>query len=177
MQSMWSVCLGGRLHHEESFFPSEVSTVWLLASRKWRNAETYVLTCPSFISFSQWLDHKRISVTCCLCFVFSYYCCCVFTAGSRPPLILQSPPPYAASPREGHDQKQQLQQRKKTLSVKEEKDMYDIVSSNKDSTKLTLKLSRVKSNESDTPGNNDNNNNQHESKSCIVLVNIIAFHP
>ncbi|CAJ1068917.1 nipped-B-like protein A isoform X3 [Xyrichtys novacula] len=74
--------------------------------------------------------------------------------GSRPPLILQSPPPYAPSSREGGpDQKQQLQQRKKTPAVKEEKDMYDIVSSpNKDSTKLTLKLSRVKSNESDTPG-------------------------
>ncbi|XP_031164697.1 nipped-B-like protein A isoform X2 [Sander lucioperca] len=74
--------------------------------------------------------------------------------GSRPPLILQSPPPYAPSPREGGpDQKQQLQQRKKAPAVKEEKDMYDIVSSpNKDSTKLTLKLSRVKSNESDTPG-------------------------
>ncbi|XP_040899168.1 nipped-B-like protein A isoform X1 [Toxotes jaculatrix] len=72
--------------------------------------------------------------------------------GSRPPLILQSPPPYAPSPREGGpDQKQQ--QRKKTPTVKEEKDMYDIVSSpNKDSTKLTLKLSRVKSNESDPPG-------------------------
>ncbi|XP_032370958.1 nipped-B-like protein A isoform X3 [Etheostoma spectabile] len=74
--------------------------------------------------------------------------------GSRPPLILQSPPPYAPSPREGGpDQKQPLQQRKKAPAVKEEKDMYDIVSSpNKDSTKLTLKLSRVKSNESDTPG-------------------------
>uniref|UniRef100_A0A1A8F8N9 Nipped-B protein n=2 Tax=Nothobranchius korthausae TaxID=1143690 RepID=A0A1A8F8N9_9TELE len=74
--------------------------------------------------------------------------------GSRPPLILQSPPPYAASPREGGpDQKQHLQQRKKTPTVKEEKDLYDIVSSpNKDSTKLTLKLSRVKSNESDPPG-------------------------
>uniref|UniRef100_A0A3B3UNP2 Nipped-B protein n=1 Tax=Poecilia latipinna TaxID=48699 RepID=A0A3B3UNP2_9TELE len=74
--------------------------------------------------------------------------------GSRPPLILQSPPPYALSPREGgHDQKQHLQQRKKTPTVKEEKDMYDIVSSpNKDSTKLTLKLSRVKSNESDPSG-------------------------
>ncbi|KAF7200407.1 nipped-B-like protein A isoform X1 [Nothobranchius furzeri] len=73
--------------------------------------------------------------------------------GSRPPLILQSPPPYAASPREGGpDQKQHLQQRKKTPTVKEEKDLYDIVSSpNKDSTKLTLKLSRVKSNESDPP--------------------------
>ncbi|XP_076010232.1 nipped-B-like protein A isoform X2 [Genypterus blacodes] len=74
--------------------------------------------------------------------------------GSRPPLILQSPPPYAASPREGGpDQKQQLSQRKKAPLVKEEKDLYDIVRSpNKDSTKLTLKLSRVKSNESDTPG-------------------------
>ncbi|XP_042343508.1 nipped-B-like protein A isoform X2 [Plectropomus leopardus] len=74
--------------------------------------------------------------------------------GSRPPLILQSPPPYAPSPREGGpDQKQQLQQRKKAPAVKEEKDMYDIVSSpNKDSTKLTLKLSRVKSNESDNQG-------------------------
>ncbi|XP_054629655.1 nipped-B-like protein A isoform X3 [Dunckerocampus dactyliophorus] len=74
--------------------------------------------------------------------------------GSRPPLILQSPPPYAPSPRDGGpDQKQQLQQRKKIPAVKEEKDMYDIVSSpNKDSTKLTLKLSRVKSNESDPPG-------------------------
>ncbi|KAM8886564.1 nipped-B-like protein A isoform 2-T4 [Spinachia spinachia] len=74
--------------------------------------------------------------------------------GSRPPLILQSPPPYAPSPREGGPlQNQQLQQRKKVPAVKEEKDLYDIVSSpNKDSTKLTLKLSRVKSNESDTPG-------------------------
>uniref|UniRef100_A0A3B4WMI2 Nipped-B protein n=1 Tax=Seriola lalandi dorsalis TaxID=1841481 RepID=A0A3B4WMI2_SERLL len=65
-------------------------------------------------------------------------------SGSRPPLILQSPPPYAPSPREGGpDQKQQPQQRKKAPAVKEEKDMYDIVSSpNKDSTKLTLKLSR-----------------------------------
>uniref|UniRef100_A0A8D3BAM8 Nipped-B protein n=1 Tax=Scophthalmus maximus TaxID=52904 RepID=A0A8D3BAM8_SCOMX len=75
-------------------------------------------------------------------------------SGSRPPLILQSPPPYTPSPRDGGpDQKQLLQQRKKPPAVKEEKDMYDIVSSpNKDSTKLTLKLSRVKSNESDTPG-------------------------
>ncbi|XP_076586328.1 nipped-B-like protein A isoform X3 [Chaetodon auriga] len=74
--------------------------------------------------------------------------------GSRPPLILQSPPPYAPSPREGGpDQKQQLQQRKKAPVVKEEKDMYDIVSSpNKDSTKLTLKLFKIKPNESDNPG-------------------------
>ncbi|XP_056274487.1 nipped-B-like protein A isoform X2 [Pseudoliparis swirei] len=75
-------------------------------------------------------------------------------SGSRPPLILQSPPPYAPSPREGGPaQNLQLQQRKKGPAVKEEKDLYDIVSSpNKDSSKLTLKLSRVKSNESDTPG-------------------------
>ncbi|KAF6729578.1 Nipped-B-like protein A [Oryzias melastigma] len=75
-------------------------------------------------------------------------------SGSRPPLILQSPLPYAPSPREGGpDHKQLLQQRKKVPAVKEEKDMYDIVSSpNKDSTKLTLKLSRVKSNGSDPPG-------------------------
>ncbi|XP_061784889.1 nipped-B-like protein B isoform X3 [Nerophis lumbriciformis] len=75
-------------------------------------------------------------------------------SSSRPPLILQSPPPYTPSLREGGpDHKQQIQQRKKIPAVKEEKDMYDIVSSpNKDSTKLTLKLSRVKSNESDPPG-------------------------
>ncbi|XP_034090826.1 nipped-B-like protein A isoform X4 [Gymnodraco acuticeps] len=85
--------------------------------------------------------------------------------GSRPPLILQSPPPYA-SPREGGlDQKQLLQQRKKGPAVKEEKDMYDIVSSpNNDSSKLTLKLSRVKSNESDSagdvlPGMDENSDN------------------
>ncbi|KAM8865882.1 nipped-B-like protein A isoform 1-T1 [Synchiropus picturatus] len=80
-------------------------------------------------------------------------------SGSRPPLILQSPPPYERGP----DQKHQLQQRKKTPTVKEEKDMYDIVSSpNKDSTKLTLKLSRVKSNESpggDVPGIEQNSDN------------------
>ena len=92
--------------------------------------------------------------TCILKITYFSICCYSLTAGSRPPLILQSPPPYVPSPREGGpDQKQQLQQRKKAPAVKEEKDMYDIVSSpNKDSTKLTLKLSRVKSNESDTPG-------------------------
>ncbi|XP_072289836.1 nipped-B-like protein A isoform X1 [Eucyclogobius newberryi] len=70
-------------------------------------------------------------------------------SGSRPPLILQSPPPYASSP--GEQKPPQLLQRKKTPTVKEEKDMYDIVSS-PNSTKLTLKLARVKSNDSDTPG-------------------------
>lgn len=91
----------------------------------------------------------------------------LLSAGSRPPLILQSPPPYAPSPREGGlDQKQQLQQRKKIPTVKEEKDMYDIVSSpNKDSTKLTLKLSRVKSNESDPAGR------QTHTKSEQYLIN------
>ncbi|CAN9513160.1 unnamed protein product [Ophioblennius macclurei] len=73
--------------------------------------------------------------------------------GSRPPLILPSSPPYAPSSRDGGpDQKHQLQ-RKKTLTVKEEKDMYDIVSPpNKDPKKITIKLSRVKSNESDPEG-------------------------
>ncbi|KAM9392170.1 nipped-B-like protein A isoform 2-T2 [Pholidichthys leucotaenia] len=73
---------------------------------------------------------------------------------SRPSLILQSPPPYTPSPMDGGlDPKQQLQQKKKIPTVKEEKDMYDIVSSpNKDSTKLTIKLTRVKSNESDPSG-------------------------
>ncbi|KAM6959390.1 nipped-B-like protein A [Aplochiton taeniatus] len=76
--------------------------------------------------------------------------------GSRPPLILQPPPPYATLPRQGtpdalSDKKQQ--QKKKGVMVKEEKDLYDIVSSpSKDSTKLTLRLSRVKSSESDPSG-------------------------
>uniref|UniRef100_A0A8C4H9V7 Nipped-B protein n=1 Tax=Dicentrarchus labrax TaxID=13489 RepID=A0A8C4H9V7_DICLA len=84
-------------------------------------------------------QHQQIQQGECIEFV-----CCMVLSGSRPPLILQSPPPYAPSPREGGpDQKQQLQLRKKPPAVKEEKDMYDIVSSpNKDSTKLTLKLSR-----------------------------------
>ncbi|KAK7933795.1 hypothetical protein WMY93_004691 [Mugilogobius chulae] len=70
-------------------------------------------------------------------------------SGSRPPLILQSPTPYASSPSE--QKPSQLLQRKKTPTVKEEKDMYDIVSS-PNSTKLTLKLTRVKSSDSDPPG-------------------------
>uniref|UniRef100_M4ARG6 Nipped-B protein n=1 Tax=Xiphophorus maculatus TaxID=8083 RepID=M4ARG6_XIPMA len=92
---------------------------------------------PSYNQHQQMCKHVLVRASC--------LCCCSFVAGSRPPLILQSPPPYASSPREGgHDQKQHLQQRKKTPTVKEEKDMYDIVSSpNKDSTKLTLKLSRT----------------------------------
>ncbi|XP_077571067.1 nipped-B-like protein B isoform X4 [Stigmatopora nigra] len=107
--------------------------------------------------------------------------------GSRPPLILQSPPPYVLSPREGGpDHKQQLQQRKKIPTVKEEKDMYDIVSSpNKDSTKLTLKLSRVKSNESDPPGDGvpglDHNSDNMEAEMNFQQVpvlqqNLIARH-
>uniref|UniRef100_A0A3Q2XW40 Nipped-B protein n=1 Tax=Hippocampus comes TaxID=109280 RepID=A0A3Q2XW40_HIPCM len=99
--------------------------------------------------------------------------------GSRPPLILQSPPPYAPSPREGGlDQKQQLQQRKKIPTVKEEKDMYDIVSSpNKDSTKLTLKLSRVKSNESDPAGDTmpgmDHNSDNMEAELGFQQVPVL----
>ncbi|XP_051923759.1 nipped-B-like protein A isoform X2 [Hippocampus zosterae] len=99
--------------------------------------------------------------------------------GSRPPLILQSPPPYAPSPREGVlDQKQQLQQRKKIPTVKEEKDMYDIVSSpNKDSTKLTLKLSRVKSNESDPAGDTmpgmDHNSDNMEAELGFQQVPVL----
>lgn len=78
--------------------------------------------------------------------------------GSRPPLILQSPPPYT-SPRDGApdsllDSPERKKKQKKL--IKEEADkgaMYDIVSSpSKDSTKLTLKLSRVKSAETEQPG-------------------------
>ncbi|KAM9822246.1 nipped-B-like protein B isoform 3-T4 [Syngnathus typhle] len=99
--------------------------------------------------------------------------------GSRPPLILQSPPPYAPSPREGGlDQKQHLQQRRKIPAVKEEKDMYDIVSSpNKDSTKLTLKLSRVKSNESDPSGDTvpgmDHNSDNMEAELGFQQVPVL----
>ncbi|XP_047447655.1 nipped-B-like protein A isoform X2 [Mugil cephalus] len=97
--------------------------------------------------------------------------------GSRPPLILQSPPPYAPSPREGGPDQKQLQQRKKAPTVKEEKDMYDIVSSpNKDSTKLTLKLSRVKSNESDPPGDMpgmDQNSDNAESELGFQQVPVL----
>ncbi|XP_062870661.1 nipped-B-like protein B isoform X2 [Trichomycterus rosablanca] len=78
--------------------------------------------------------------------------------GSRPPLILQSPPPYT-SPRDAAsdlllDSPERKKKQKKL--IKEEGDkgaMYDIVSSpSKDSTKLTLKLSRVKSAETEQPG-------------------------
>uniref|UniRef100_A0A3Q1B5Z3 Nipped-B protein n=1 Tax=Amphiprion ocellaris TaxID=80972 RepID=A0A3Q1B5Z3_AMPOC len=97
--------------------------------------------------------HQQIQQGECVCVYVACLYACMKITGSRP-VILQLPPPYAPSPREGGpDQKQLLQQKKKTPAVKEEKDMYDIVSSpNKDSTKLTLKLSRVKSNESDPPG-------------------------
>ncbi|KAM6985316.1 nipped-B-like protein B [Aplochiton taeniatus] len=74
--------------------------------------------------------------------------------GSRPPLILQSPPPYM-SPRDDLLDSPERKKKQKKLS-KEEKEqldkaaLYDIVSSpTKDSTKLTLKLSRVKSSEMD----------------------------
>ncbi|CAB1352907.1 unnamed protein product, partial [Coregonus sp. 'balchen'] len=81
--------------------------------------------------------------------------------GSRPSLILQSPHPYA-SPREGapdlllDSPDCKKKQKKLTKEEKEQLDkaaMYDIVSSpSKDSTKLTLKLSRVKSSEMDQSG-------------------------
>ncbi|XP_071378435.1 nipped-B-like protein B [Centroberyx affinis] len=74
--------------------------------------------------------------------------------GSRPPLIVQSPPPYMSP----HDAAPDLllasadrKKKQKKLSKEENEQMdkdalYDIVSSpSKDSAKLTLKLSRVKS--------------------------------
>ncbi|KAL0979828.1 hypothetical protein UPYG_G00190320 [Umbra pygmaea] len=68
-------------------------------------------------------------------------------AGSRPPVNLH---PYDGPPdplRDSPDQRKKLQQKKK-LGGKEEKDAYDIVTSpSKDTTKLTLKLSRVRSEE------------------------------
>ncbi|XP_069043032.1 nipped-B-like protein A isoform X5 [Lepisosteus oculatus] len=84
-------------------------------------------------------------------------------AGSRPPLILQSPPPYT-SPRDAPpdllmDSPDRKKKQKKMKMSKEEKEqadkaaMYDIISSpSKDSTKLTLRLSRVKSSEMDPQG-------------------------
>uniref|UniRef100_A0A3P8Z7Q6 Nipped-B protein n=1 Tax=Esox lucius TaxID=8010 RepID=A0A3P8Z7Q6_ESOLU len=81
--------------------------------------------------------------------------------GSRPGLLLNSPPPYA-SPRDGapdlllDSPDRKKKQKKLTKEEKEQLDkaaMYDIVSSpSKDSTKLTLKLSRVKSSETDQSG-------------------------
>ncbi|KAG2465755.1 NIPBL protein, partial [Polypterus senegalus] len=85
-------------------------------------------------------------------------------AGSRPPLILQSPPPPYASPRDAAsdiliDSPDRKKKQKKMKMSKEEKEqadkaaMYDIISSpSKDSTKLTLRLSRVKSSEMDPQG-------------------------
>lgn len=89
--------------------------------------------------------------------------------GSRPPLILQSPPPYT-SPRDAPpdllmDSPERKKKQKKV--IKEEGDkgaMYDIVSSpSKDSTKLTLKLSRVKSAEAEQPGELPNTNAEQGS--------------
>lgn len=81
-----------------------------------------------------------------------------FLVGSRPPLILQSPPPYT-SPRDAApdllmDSPERKKKQKKMIKEEGEKGaMYDIVSSpSKDSTKLTLKLSRVKSAETEQPG-------------------------
>ena len=81
--------------------------------------------------------------------------------GSRPQLILQSPPPDT-SPRDGapdlllDSPDRKKKQKKLSKEEKEQLDkaaLYDIVSSpSKDSTKLTLKLSRVKSSEMDQSG-------------------------
>ncbi|XP_018609015.1 nipped-B-like protein isoform X2 [Scleropages formosus] len=80
---------------------------------------------------------------------------------SRPPLILQSPPPYT-SPRDAppdlllDSPDRKKRQKKVNKEENEQVDkaaMYDIVSSpSKDSTKLTLRLSRVKSSEMDPSG-------------------------
>ncbi len=77
------------------------------------------------------------------------------SVGSRPPLILQSPPPYT-SPRDAPpdlllDSPERKKKQKKLLKDEGGKGaMYDIVSSpTKDSTKLTIKLSRVKSSETE----------------------------
>lgn len=82
----------------------------------------------------------------------------LFPVGSRPPLILQSPPPYT-SPRDAApdllmDSPERKKKQKKMIKEEGEKGaMYDIVSSpSKDSTKLTLKLSRVKSADTEQPG-------------------------
>ncbi|KAG5841475.1 hypothetical protein ANANG_G00199890 [Anguilla anguilla] len=82
--------------------------------------------------------------------------------GPRPPLILQSPPPYTSPGRPPDlllDSPEHKKKQKKMKLGKDEKDptdksaMYDIVSSpSKDSTKLTLRLSRVKSSETDPSG-------------------------
>uniref|UniRef100_A0A672MTG5 Nipped-B protein n=1 Tax=Sinocyclocheilus grahami TaxID=75366 RepID=A0A672MTG5_SINGR len=75
--------------------------------------------------------------------------------GSRPPLILQSPPPYT-SPRDAApdlllDSPERKKKQKKLMKDEGGKGaLYDIVSSpTKDSTKLTIKLSRVKSSETE----------------------------
>nr|XP_020651340.1 nipped-B-like protein isoform X1 [Pogona vitticeps]XP_020651341.1 nipped-B-like protein isoform X1 [Pogona vitticeps]XP_020651342.1 nipped-B-like protein isoform X1 [Pogona vitticeps] len=82
--------------------------------------------------------------------------------GSRPPLILQSQPPPYSSPRDvppdillDSPERKQKKQKKMKLG-KDEKDqtekaaMYDIISSpSKDSTKLTLRLTRVRSSDMD----------------------------
>ncbi|XP_064127437.1 nipped-B-like protein isoform X3 [Loxodonta africana] len=82
--------------------------------------------------------------------------------GSRPPLILQSQPLPCSSPRDvppdillDSPERKQKKQKKMKLG-KDEKDqsekaaMYDIISSpSKDSTKLTLRLSRIRSSDMD----------------------------
>lgn len=89
--------------------------------------------------------------------------------GSRPPLILQSPPPYT-SPRDAApdllmDSPERKKKQKKMVKEEGEKGaMYDIVSSpSKDSTKLTLKLSRVKSAETEQPSDLMSGSAEHVS--------------
>uniref|UniRef100_A0AAX7TYU8 Nipped-B protein n=1 Tax=Astatotilapia calliptera TaxID=8154 RepID=A0AAX7TYU8_ASTCA len=89
---------------------------------------------------------------------------------SRPSLIMQSPPadvPQGAPPDQiltSSDRKKKHKERSKEESDPMEKNaLYDIVSSPKDSTKLTLKLSRVKAHmelDHETVMINNNNNNQ-----------------
>uniref|UniRef100_A0A8C5LQR1 Nipped-B protein n=1 Tax=Leptobrachium leishanense TaxID=445787 RepID=A0A8C5LQR1_9ANUR len=104
--------------------------------------------------------------------------------GSRPLILPAQPPPYA-SPRDAHpdillDSPDRKQKKQKKLKLsKDEKEqseksaMYDIISSpSKDSTKLTLRLSRVRSSEMDQQGDllpSMENSNVSEGDSSFSL--------